>query len=419
MQYCPNCGKAMPEGAIFCGECGFRIQTPGEAGPGSNNWNGQPVPPGGQTGGQWTGQENPQGNQWTGTEKPQGDQWTGREIPPVDPSRNKKKRSSRETGKYAKNNRNYQNGGNGGNKSWILILAILAVIVALLGAAVYFFLRDRSDKAVTEDTSSQETISSGSELPAIGQTTPAPGVSGGSSTGESAPQLPALFGHESGETVPATETPAAPATEAPAAPATESPAAPAGPGTNPPGTALPNSPGTAAPGTATPMPTVELTPIPTPAAHVDSTDIHRYEVIIRDCTWNDAWNDSISRGGHLVRINSAAEMQAICDILNAQPQTNIHYYLGGSCDTATRQYHWIDDDGTYFDEVISDQNSWYGSWWYPGEPSYVDSSDNVAEDYVLLWNNNGWTYNDSRHDPCAEFPQWYGGKMSYICEFGG
>ena len=38
---------------------------------------------------------------------------------------------------------------------------------------------------------------------------------------------------------------------------------------------------------------------------------------------------------------------------------------------------------------------------------------------MLLWNNRGWYYNDSRNDPCAEFPQWYGGKMAYICEYGG
>ena len=57
--------------------------------------------------------------------------------------------------------------------------------------------------------------------------------------------------------------------------------------------------------------------------------------------------------------------------------------------------------------------------WAAGEPSYKDSSDGVLEDYVLLWYNNGWFFNDSRHDPCTEFPQWYGGKMAYICEFGG
>ena len=57
--------------------------------------------------------------------------------------------------------------------------------------------------------------------------------------------------------------------------------------------------------------------------------------------------------------------------------------------------------------------------WAKGEPSYTDSSDGVSEDYVLLWYNNGWYFNDSRHDPCREFPQWYGGKMAYICEFGG
>ena len=49
----------------------------------------------------------------------------------------------------------------------------------------------------------------------------------------------------------------------------------------------------------------------------------------------------------------------------------------------------------------------------------MDSYDGVYEDYVMLWNNNGWFYNDSRNDPVADYPGAYSGKIAYVCEFEG
>ena len=48
----------------------------------------------------------------------------------------------------------------------------------------------------------------------------------------------------------------------------------------------------------------------------------------------------------------------------------------------------------------------------------MDVNDQVAEDYVMLWNNNGWGYNDNRNDPIADYPQWYSGTVGFVCEYG-
>ena len=56
--------------------------------------------------------------------------------------------------------------------------------------------------------------------------------------------------------------------------------------------------------------------------------------------------------------------------------------------------------------------------WAKGEPSYVDINDEVAEDYIRLWDNNGWGYNDNRNDPIADYPEWYSGTVGFICEYG-
>ena len=41
-----------------------------------------------------------------------------------------------------------------------------------------------------------------------------------------------------------------------------------------------------------------------------------------------------------------------------------------------------------------------------------------VEDYIMLWNNNGWGYNDNRNDPIADYPEWYSGTVGFICEYG-
>lgn len=160
--------------------------------------------------------------------------------------------------------------------------------------------------------------------------------------------------------------------------------------------------------TPAPQTEPEVTPLPggleeTTVPPSEEPVEHRYELFTEDISWSDARDKCFAMGGHMVVINDEAEFAEIVALCQ---QNNVGMlWIGGRRENGVMLW----EDGS---------DSAYTPW-AKGEPSYVDSSDNVAEDYVLLWNNNGWTYNDSRHDPCAEFPQWYGGKMSYICEFGG
>ena len=57
--------------------------------------------------------------------------------------------------------------------------------------------------------------------------------------------------------------------------------------------------------------------------------------------------------------------------------------------------------------------------WAKGEPTYVDNDDTGRhdEDYIMLWDHNGWAYNDNRDDPCHDYPEFYSGTMGYVCEF--
>ncbi|MGI5976571.1 MAG: lectin-like protein [Candidatus Limivicinus sp.] len=128
-----------------------------------------------------------------------------------------------------------------------------------------------------------------------------------------------------------------------------------------------------------------------------------YKLFTEDISWTDARDKCREMGGHLVVINDADEFNAIAELAEQNGASML--WIGGHRENG--KMIWEDDKGAVFEQ------------WAKGEPSFVDTSDGAAEDYVLMWNNNGWYYNDSRNDPCAEFPQWYGGKMSYVCEFEG
>lgn len=128
---------------------------------------------------------------------------------------------------------------------------------------------------------------------------------------------------------------------------------------------------------------------------------HRYELYFEDISWTDAQAKCAALGGHLAVANDADEFNKLVELAESQYVTRV--WIGGH--RVNNAIVWEDDSTSPYEQ------------WAKGEPSYTDSSDGAAEDYVLLWYNRGWYYNDSRNDPCKEFPQWYGGQMSFICEY--
>lgn len=143
----------------------------------------------------------------------------------------------------------------------------------------------------------------------------------------------------------------------------------------------------------TPEPTVEPTPVPVE---------HRYEVVKADVSWTQAQQAAIAKGGCLVVINDAEEFNKV--IYEAELAGITRVWIG--CHRVNGVETWEKDNGGY---AIP---------WAKGEPTYVDVNDQVSEDYVMLWNNNGWACNDNRDDPCKDYPAFYSGTMGYVIEYG-
>lgn len=152
---------------------------------------------------------------------------------------------------------------------------------------------------------------------------------------------------------------------------------------------------------------------------VDDTSIHNYEIIVADVTWSEAFAECIARGGYLCRINSAKENERIKELLNNQNIRGV-VYLGGMRDENSSEYHWIDYNMDPYDEVINDGE--YTQFWYDGEPSYVDYVDGkeIIEKYMVLiylGSTKEWVWNDVCDDVFSLAPDFYSGKLSYICEY--
>ena len=131
---------------------------------------------------------------------------------------------------------------------------------------------------------------------------------------------------------------------------------------------------------------------------------HSYQVIKDNVSWTRAAAACTRLGGHLAVINDEAEFNEITRL----------------CDEQGLTYVWIGAHrvgGVEKWENGSDLTDGYVLW-ARGEPTYIDRNDQVAEDYIMLWKNNGtWAYNDNRDDPYADYPYMFEGIIGYVCEF--
>lgn len=151
-------------------------------------------------------------------------------------------------------------------------------------------------------------------------------------------------------------------------------------------------------------PDAQATPDPqaTPMSAESTAPVeHSYQVFKEDISWSAAQQKCEALGGHLVVINDEDELNEIISMAEQNGISRVWIGLRRQ----NGQESWVNGQDGFVK-------------WAKGEPSYVDVNDQVSEDYVMLWDNNGWAYNDNRDDPCSDYPAFYSGTMGYICEFG-
>lgn len=127
-----------------------------------------------------------------------------------------------------------------------------------------------------------------------------------------------------------------------------------------------------------------------------------YQVFKGDISWTAAKNACTEQGGTLAVINTADEFTMVTQL--AQQSGVRGVWVGCHREGGFLVWENVEPVGNMS--------------WANNEPSYTDSRDGAAEDYIMLWNTgDGWAYIDCRNDPVTADPGVYGGQIGYLCEF--
>ena len=127
-----------------------------------------------------------------------------------------------------------------------------------------------------------------------------------------------------------------------------------------------------------------------------------YQVFKGDITWTAAKNACTDQGAMLAVINTPDEFTMVTQLAQQSGVRGV----------------WVGchREGGYL--VWENTEPVANMIWANNEPSYTDSRDGAAEDYIMLWNTgDGWAYIDCRNDPVSADPGVYGGQIGYLCEF--
>jgi len=153
----------------------------------------------------------------------------------------------------------------------------------------------------------------------------------------------------------------------------------------------------------------------------DEAGIHRYEYVVADATWEEAFEQAKAKGGYLAHINTAEEYQYILTELENAGLTNVHFWLGGRRNENDPNYRWVTAGNLLYGDVLNQSGYWACSEWMAGEPSLYDPNNGLSEAYLNLFyysGENRWVWNDCPNDILEAAPN-YSGKIGYIVEYEG
>lgn len=148
--------------------------------------------------------------------------------------------------------------------------------------------------------------------------------------------------------------------------------------------------------------------------------IHRYEIVMKDCGWQQAYQESIQKGGYLVRVNSKEEYNYILRLISEGGYDKAHFYLGGRRDNGSQTYYWVDEENkTYGPALNNNAEVWCNGQWMAGEPSFSDPNLNIEEAYLNIFyyaSENRWIWNDGPEDIPGVVSS-LSGYVGYIVEY--
>ncbi len=149
--------------------------------------------------------------------------------------------------------------------------------------------------------------------------------------------------------------------------------------------------------------------------YTEDGGIHRYDFIVADVTWEEAYREAENRGGHLVHLNSEEETAYIVEQLERKDLNSKSIFIGGKRESGSNDYYWLDPEGKPFGSPLNDSS--HSDYWLPGEPSF--NSEGREENYmdmVYRKKEGRWYWNDIPND-IIQISSSFAGKVGYIIEY--
>lgn len=147
--------------------------------------------------------------------------------------------------------------------------------------------------------------------------------------------------------------------------------------------------------------------------------IHSYEYVVKDCTWNEAFRESIAKGGYLAHLNSEEEYNYVLGQIHEKGLDDIHFYLGARRDSEPGDYFWADEDNELYGKPLNSSAAWCSEKWLNGEPSYEDPGLGIDEAYLNMFYMSTlgrFVWGDGPDDIPSAVPA-FSGKVGYIVEY--
>ena len=150
----------------------------------------------------------------------------------------------------------------------------------------------------------------------------------------------------------------------------------------------------------------------------EDTGIHKYEIIIKDLKWTEAFQDCINKGGYLLHLNSDEERAHVLEQIKKEGYDSVYFYIGASRNEDSQNYYWVNSDAKHFGKALNNNPDYADQWLY-GEPSFQDTDFGTGEYFLDMLNHpdeGKWYFNDISDDGLYSFLK---GKkrIGYICEY--
>ena len=137
-----------------------------------------------------------------------------------------------------------------------------------------------------------------------------------------------------------------------------------------------------------------------------------YDFVLDNCTWTQAFQRAKNAGGQLVRIETAAEYDAIRDEIAQRGLEYVMFRVGARRNENSADFYWVDGNNKFTGRPLNRTLENIGAQWAAGEPSL--EWNGTQEDVLEFEYSAGmWVWNDIADQPNLAPGYCYG----YIIEY--